>query len=180
MLIQGKLLSYGDDLSEAYWIRKKVFLEEYGVPEEKVFDGLDEMAMQVIVYEADSAMPGRSDSMEKGTSSGMEFWHSERKNPVATGRIQFDGSRCEIGQVAVLQEYRRLGYGDFTVRMLINKAFTAGIYNVECRAGEESRGFFEKIGFSVIHQEQEGNHSFYRMEIIESRVTRECRKKSVE
>ncbi len=154
MVIQGKLLSYGDDLSEAYSIRRKVFIEEDSIPEHREFDGMDDMSMHVIVYETE-----------------------RNRIPVATGRINFDGSNCEIGHIAVLREYRNRKYGDFTVRMLMNKAFTAGISNIECRAEERAKVFFEKIGFSVVYDEFEDGQKYYRMKINENEVIKECSKK---
>jgi predicted GNAT family N-acyltransferase len=124
MLIQGKLLSYGSDLSEALEIRRQVFVKEYQKSEEEEFDELDPIAMHVIVYE-----------------------QGDQKKPVATGRIVFDGSACEIGHIAVLKEYRHRQYGDFVVRMLINKAFTAGIHEVSVKVPGQLIDFFRKIGF---------------------------------
>ncbi|MDF2611621.1 MAG: GCN5-related N-acetyltransferase [Lachnospiraceae bacterium] len=124
MLIQGKMLSYGDDLSEVYAIRRKVFVEEQQIPEYVEFDEFDEEAMHVIVYE------------EAGS-----------KKAVASGRIIYKGNSCEIGRVAVLKEYRCKKYGDFTVRMLLNKAFTAGINTVTLNSQISAVEFYEKIGF---------------------------------
>ena len=125
MLIQGKLLSYGSDLSEALEIRRQVFVKEYHKSEEEEFDEQDPIAMHVIVYE-----------------------QGDKKRPVATGRIVFDGSACEIGHVAVLKEYRNKQYGDFVVRMLINKAFTSGIHEVSVKVPGQLIDFFQKIGFT--------------------------------
>lgn len=130
MLIQGKLLSQGNDLSEVYSIRRKVFIEEMKLSESVVFDGQDDMAMHVIVYE------------ETGT-----------KKAVATGRISFDGEYCEISHIAVLREFRNKKYGDFTVRMLLNKAFTSGIHMVKSIVSADSIDFFKKIGFHIISED---------------------------
>lgn len=130
MLIQGKLLSGNCDLSEAFAIRRKVFIDELHAPEEKVFDDLDSISMHVIVYE-----------------------DAENNKAVATGRIYYDGENCELGQLAVLKECRRKKYGDFTTRMLLNKAFTSGIESVFCIAPEESIEFFHNIGFHRISDE---------------------------
>jgi hypothetical protein len=54
-LVQGKILSYGDDLSEVYSIRRKVFVDELGVPEEIEFNRSDLDAMHVLVYEESKA-----------------------------------------------------------------------------------------------------------------------------
>lgn len=131
MLIQGKLLSYGSDLSEVMEIRRQVFVKEYQRRESEEFDEQESIAMHVLVFE-----------------------QSDQKKPVATGRIVFDGSICEIGHIAVLKEYRRRQYGDFVVRMLINKAFTSGIHEVSVKAPGQLIDFFKKIGFTMKETEE--------------------------
>ncbi len=154
MLIQGKLLTQGNDLSDVYLIRKKVFVEEMKLPEPVVFDGQDDMAMHVIVYE-----------------------ESDSKKAVATGRISFDGKCCEIGHIAVLKEFRKKNYGDFTVRMLLNKAFTSGIHVVRSIVYSDSVAFFEKIGFHIISEElMNQNLTYYIMEINMADIKTACKK----
>jgi N-acetylglutamate synthase-like GNAT family acetyltransferase len=154
MLIQGKILSGNTDLSEAFAIRRKVFVEELLIPEEKEFDDLDPIAMHVIVYEED-----------------------DNKKAVATGRIYFDGTNCEIGHIAVLKEYRRKEYGDFTLRMLLNKAFTAGIKSVYSIVPKDCIEFFQSVGF--IRNEEEildNDKIFYRMTITDKDTITDCKK----
>lgn len=154
MLIEGKLLSYGSDLTDVYTIRRKVFLDEMMLPENIVFDSLDDMSMQVIVY-------------EKAGST----------NAVATGRIFFDGTICEITHVAVLKKFRKKKYGDFTVKMLLNRAFTAGIHQVECISFIETVPFFQSIGFHTVGDEIiDNNKSCYKMIINETDIIKACHK----
>jgi predicted GNAT family N-acyltransferase len=138
MLIQGKLLGYGDDLSEVKGIRRKVFVEEYGVYEDVEFDDLDDTAMHAIIYE--EAQDWRSESLVV------------KKVPVATGRIIYDGTVCIIDNVAVLKEYRGMKYGDFTVKMLLSKAFTSGINEVMTKTFFDSQDFFRTIGFDKFNE----------------------------
>jgi predicted GNAT family N-acyltransferase len=155
MLIQGKILSYGNDLSDVYMIRRNVFVEELHLQEEIEFDGQDEMAMHVIVYE------------EEGS-----------KKPVATGRISFDGAICEIGHIAVLKEYRGKKYGDFAVRMLLNKAFTAGVFEVSCIVLDDAAAFFENIGFYKTNEivKMVQNYKCHKMTINRKDVITTCHK----
>lgn len=50
----------------------------------------------------------------------------EGETPVATGGISFDGASYQMKEVAVLPEFRRKKYGDFIVRLLIDKAMMSG------------------------------------------------------
>lgn len=128
-MIQGKLLSFYDNLEQVNIIRKQVLVEELKIPEQIVFDENDKNAIFVLVYE------------ESNKKNGVI------NNPVATGRIIYDGDNCIIDNIAVLKEYRQKKYGDFTVRMLINKAFTSGISEITVNTFPELLEFYSKIGF---------------------------------
>ena len=121
-MIVGKYLWNGDDLSDAYKIRKEVFIKELGRAEEKVFDDLDKVSVHGVVY-------------------------NEKQNPVASGRIFFDGEEYRLGKIAVLKEERKNGYGDFLVRMLIDKGFEAGADIINVRTQAPTVDFYKKIGF---------------------------------
>ncbi len=162
MLIQGKLLCYGDDLSEVMDIRRRVFVEEFGISEEMESDGLDLEAMHVIVYEENQNECGESGEA--------------LKIPVATGRIIYDGTICMIEKVAVLKEYRRKRYGDFTVRMLLTKAFTSGIDEVTVKTFPSSEGFFQTIGFVKCEEYIEGGIGFSNMIMKQSDLIKLCAK----
>lgn len=123
-MIQGKLLYSSDDLSEVFRIRKIVFVDEQGISEELERDDKDDQAIHAIVYCTEDS-----------------------RIPVATGRIVYDGEVCKIGRIAVLKEYRNQGYGDFVVRLLVNKALTAGISSVVLHAQYHTVDFYKKIGF---------------------------------
>jgi N-acetylglutamate synthase-like GNAT family acetyltransferase len=156
MLIQGKLLTQGNDLADVHLIRRKVFIEEMKIPESVEYDALDDLSMHVIVYE------------EAGS-----------KKAVATGRISYDGQNCEISHIAVLKEYRNKQYGDFAVRMLLNKAFTSGIPVVMSRVSSDSVPFFKKIGFHIINEELiNENPSHYLMEISSKDIKYPCHKET--
>jgi len=138
MYIQGKILNPGDDLAEALNIRKKVFVEEYTISYDKEFDLLDELAIHAVAYEKMSANENSAKSQEK--------------KAVATGRIFYDGEKCILDKVSVLKEYRGKEYGDFVVRLLLNKAFLAGVNEVYADSFVSAEGFFEKIGFIRIDE----------------------------
>lgn len=120
-MIKGVYLNGEDNLTDVLAIRKKVFVEEQKISEEIEFDGMDAYAIHAVAYEADKA--------------------------VATGRIIYDGDTYKIGRVAVLKEERGKKYGDFIVRMLVDKAFLHGAEEVILGSQLHAAGFYEKIGF---------------------------------
>lgn len=123
-MIQGKLIDGMNDLTDCFYIREKVFIEEQKVPRELEMDDKDKIAVHAIVYDIEN-----------------------KTFPVATGRIYIDGNECRIGRVAVLKEYRGKGYGDFVVRLLVNKALSSNIEEVTLHAQTQTKDFYKKIGF---------------------------------
>ncbi len=158
-MIQGKLLSFGDDLKDVIDIRRRVFVDECNVAEEREFDNLDSSSIHVLVYE------------EASTSEVGK----DQKTAVATGRIQYDGQVCNIGHIAVLKEFRNKKYGDFTVRMLLNKAFTSGIEEVIVYSPFETTKFFNKLGFKFEVEGDKNNNLLSKMVIKSHDVKKICK-----
>lgn len=134
-MIRGKYLSGRDDLSEIYQLREAVFQKELGFPAELERDGYDGLAIHAIAY--------------------------DEKRPAATGRILFDGEIYRMSRVAVKDEFRGKGYGEFIVRMLINKALLSGAREIYVSTLAGGRGMFERIGFEVCGQEYENGGLIY-------------------
>lgn len=163
MYISGKIIFGNGDLSDAFLIREKVFVEEQRIPEEMEFDDHDSIAFHVIAYEDNTAKKDSDQLTEKIA--------------VATGRLTFDGDICRIGRVAVLKEYRGKRYGDFIVRMLLNKAFSSGIKRVTINTQTSAEEFYRKIGFKRVSDSfMEGKIEHCEMVILDYEVTKECDK----
>lgn len=121
-MIEGRFL-YGadDDLSDVFQIRRKVFVEEKGISEDNEFDGFDNMCLHGLIK-----VQGKM---------------------LGAGRIFYDGETFRLGHIAVLADERGKKYGDFLVRMLIDRCFVSGALEVVAETGYDTAGFFEKIGF---------------------------------
>lgn len=124
-MIRGKFIPQGGDLSDAKQVRQAVFIEEQHISPELEYDEWDPKAVHAVVYDTNSL-------------------------PVATGRLllEEDGS-FHIGRVAVKKECRKKGYGDFVVRMLLDRAFQCGAQEVCILAQTTAVGFYQTIGFRV-------------------------------
>ncbi len=122
-MIEGKFIHGDQDLAEVFKIRREVFCEEQHISEEEEFDDLDKEALHVII--------------------------SEKQQNVAVGRLVKIDHYYKIGRIAVLKECRGMHYGDFVVRMLVDKAFQLGAKEVHVGAQTYAKGFYEKIGFKV-------------------------------
>lgn len=109
-----------DKLEDAKAIRHTVFVEEQGFEDE--FDDIDPIAHHLVVYSDDTA--------------------------VATGRVfPGEGKQFIIGRIAVLQPYRKEGFGRIVMENLENQARALGGESVYLAAQMQARGFYESLGY---------------------------------
>lgn len=120
--IHTRWISPGEDLSDAYSIRAKVFIEEQNVPPELEMDDIDPVTDHVVLYKEDK--------------------------PVATGRIVREPPIITLGRIAVLPECRGSGFGAQVVELLTAKAFEEGAEEVHLHAQTHALAFYEKLGFT--------------------------------
>lgn len=165
MYIQGKYLLSGlHDISECLAIRKEVFGEEQGFPTAAGEDADDREAIFVLAYETE----------KKELPNGII---EEILLPVGTGRLSFMGDFYKIGRIAVKKDYRGKNYGDFIVRMLVDKAFTMGAKEVFVGAQQHAIPFYEKIGFVVLEEEYYEDEIYHKMmKIMPTTCKRDCGK----
>ena len=100
-------------------VRRRVFIEEQGVPEAEEWDAADPVSRHVL------AIAGKRDV-------------------VGTGRLEPTG---KIGRVAVLPQYRGTGVGSALVGHLVNQATELGFTQVYLHAQATAVGFYERLGF---------------------------------
>ena len=149
-MIRGIYLSCNDDLKDVHAIRKAVFTNELGIPAETEADDNDMMAMHALL-------------------------EGETGSFVATARMRFDGDTFILDKVAVLPEYRRNGYADFVVRMLLDKVFTADGKVIYAEVISDTIPFFESIGFRDNGSEhKEGSLSYKPMILEKGKVKTKC------
>ena len=149
-MIRGRYIAGDGVIADALAIRKEVFQEEQHVPDELEFDGKDEYAMHIVVYD-------------------------DADRPVATGRMLAEPGQMLIGRIAVRRSERGKGYGDFTVRMMLDKAFACGAEKVVVHAQAHAAGFYEKLGFHISGEEMmEAGIRHLPMEITEPAFRNSC------
>lgn len=103
-------------------IRRQVFVEEQGVPEELEWDGLDPDCRHVLAVDANGEALG-------------------------TGRLLPDG---HIGRMAVLQPWRRAGVGTALLDRLVRMADARGDRVLELSAQCYVIGFYRRGGFETL------------------------------
>ena len=102
-------------------LRRAVFIDEQGVPEDEVFDGLNEQSLHAVVFDNDT--------------------------PVATARIVFRDGSWEIGLVAVAAPWRGRRLGEAVMQAAIGCIAARGGRVILLSAQKQAAGFYEKLGF---------------------------------
>ena len=155
MYIQGKYLLGGlNDISECIAIREEVFGGEQDFPTAAREDEEDRDAIFALAFE---------------TKDNGELF------PVGTGRLIFLADQFKIGRIAIKKEHRGKKYGDFIVRMLVDKAFSMGAKEVFVGAQEHAIPFYEKIGFVPLDEEYYEDGIYHKMmKIMPSTCKKDC------
>lgn len=112
------------EMQLAFDIRREVFIEEQGVPEELEMDELDREATHVLAY--------------------------VNGEPAGCGRLLLDGSDAVIGRVAVKKSLRRTGIGSGICRLLITLAAERGARNIHLNAMLTAVDFYARLGFEKV------------------------------
>ncbi|MCD7922878.1 MAG: GNAT family N-acetyltransferase [Clostridiales bacterium] len=71
------------------------------------------------------------------------------EDPAGMGRVLFDGEDFRIRDVAILPAYRGDSYGDFMVRLLVDKAMMSNAQEIRLDALAGTEEFFRTIGFET-------------------------------
>jgi len=117
-----------DDLDACLLLRRKVFIEEQGVPEADEFDEYDARAVHFLVRDGDV--------------------------PVGTARILVLEPIGKIGRVCVLASHRGSGFGAALILAALDWLRTQPDVRV-ARLGAQSHalGFYQRLGFAVVGPE---------------------------
>lgn len=111
--------SWQHDRENLQNVRRRVFIEEQGVPECEEWDAADPFAWHVL------AIDGKRDA-------------------IGTGRLEPCG---KIGRVAVLDRFRGQGVGQAIMRCLVNHATDSGFEAVYLHAQTAAAEFYRRLGF---------------------------------
>lgn len=157
-MICGRYYLGLDHMNEIAPIRLEVFGEEQGIKEDIIFDETDEVAVHAIVYK-----------------------DINRTIPVGAGRLYKtdNGEEYKIGRIAVKKEERGQGFGDFIVRMLVDKALMMGADRVLVGSQPHAVAFYEKIGFRPTGEKYvEAGIEHTVMEIRQNTICKACQSHS--
>lgn len=111
--------AWTDDREALQSVRRRVFIEEQGIPESEEWDDIDPLARHVLVL-------------------------ARNRDAVGTGRLEPTG---KIGRIAVLPQYRGCGIGTLVMAHLVNCATESGFTRVYLHAQAAAVGFYGRLGF---------------------------------
>jgi len=111
--------TWADDRAALQSVRRRVFVEEQGIPESDEWDDIDPVARHVLVF-------------------------SRNRDAIGTGRLEPTG---KIGRIAVLPQHRGTGVGSLIMAHLVNHATESGFTKVYLHAQVAAAGFYERLGF---------------------------------
>ena len=113
------------DLTDAFDIRRDVFVDEQGVTVAEEFDGKDEQAIHYVVY-----------------ADGY---------PAGTARLRESaGGAAKIERVAVRESCRGQGIGEHVMELLEAEAVDQGYDRVVLHAQTTVEEFYEKRGYETV------------------------------
>lgn len=120
-MVEIRKVKTKQEMDLVYGIRREVFIDEQGVPEELEMDGLDEQAVHVL-------------SLVNGVPAGC-------------GRLLRYGTDAKIGRVAVKKDMRRGGIGEGICKLLISIAKDSGAERIVINAQLTAEAFYSRLGF---------------------------------
>ena len=120
-----RIVSWQDEAPALRLIRETVFILEQHVPEELEWDAFDDVSVHVLALGPDG-------------------------KPIGTARLLPDG---HIGRMAVLKEWRRMGFGSAMLQRLLDEAHIRGIKKVILNAQTTAVRFYERFGFQPVGEE---------------------------
>ncbi len=115
-----------EDFKTACNIRKKVFVEEQGIPLEDEFDEFDTLnalSEHILVY--------------------------YKEQPVGTGRIRYVDGLGKLERICILKAYRKFGLGKVIIKALEGIAEDKGLSGVTLHGQTQAEGFYKKLGYQT-------------------------------
>nr|WP_231293256.1 MULTISPECIES: GNAT family N-acetyltransferase [unclassified Sporosarcina] len=129
MQITVKIVSDEKGRQDAYTVRKKVFVEEQGVPLVLELDEYDQDAIHFVVYDEDH-------------------------QPIGAGRMRgLVNAHAKIERICILQEHRGKHLGSLIMNTLEDHAKKNSMKKLILNAQSYAVPFYEKLGYVVTSPE---------------------------
>lgn len=112
------------DIEDAIDVRRRVFIEEQGVPSEEELDGRDSEALHLLARDPDG-------------------------DAIGTLRLLLDGEVAKVGRVAVDPDWRRRGIAARMLDLALGEAQDRGATRARLASQLDVVALYERAGFAV-------------------------------
>jgi predicted GNAT family N-acyltransferase len=127
-LLQVKIAETAEDKEIAFSIRKKVFVEEQGIPVHIELDDYDASATHFIIF--------------------------DQNTPIAAARLRLtDAFTGKVERVCVLPEHRGKHFGVYVMKAIEDYAKTISLHTLKLNAQTYAIPFYEKLNFEITSPE---------------------------
>ncbi|MCA0988490.1 GNAT family N-acetyltransferase [Guptibacillus algicola] len=116
-----------EQLKQAFEIRKTVFIDEQGTPEDEEYDAFDSLhaeAEHILILDGERA--------------------------VGTGRWRIHDGYGKLERICILPSHRKQGIGNKIVHKLEDLAAKQGITNVKLHGQVQAETFYHKLGYKTV------------------------------
>ncbi len=139
MITRVKQVKTLEELTQAFTIRKAVFVKEQGISEKLDFDTYDPQAFHILVYAGE--------------------------DPIATGRLHMENKQGHISRIAVLKEFRGKGLGRLVVENMEKLAIEKGMTSVFLYPHDYLKKFYTDLGYCEVPDSKFwlGKHTLIKM-----------------
>jgi predicted GNAT family N-acyltransferase len=125
--MEVKVVSNEKELTDAFNVRKKVFVDEQKVPEEEEIDQYEEAAAHFILY--------------------------QNGEPAGAGRFRIVDDLGKVERICVLASQRGTGAGKAIMNKIEQHAKSQGIKALKLNAQTHAIPFYNSLGYEVISDE---------------------------
>ena len=115
----------GAEVQQAIEVRRRVFIDEQGVPVEEELDGRDAEALHLLALD-----PGDG-------------------HTIGTLRLLLDGELAKVGRVAVDRDWRRRGIAARMLDLALAEAVARGARRARLASQLDAVALYERAGFAV-------------------------------
>ena len=145
MTVEVRRAETDAERADALEVRRAVFIDEQGVPEDLEVDGRDDESIHFVAYT--DGEPSEGDSERHDTDDSR---------PIGAGRLREVGERVgKVERIAVLQSYRGEGVGRKIMRTLEATAAERGLSKLVMHAQTPVEGFYRDLGYETTSDEFE-------------------------
>ncbi len=150
MTVEVRRAETDAERADALEVRRAVFVEEQGVPEDLEMDGRDGESIHFVAYDADAAA-GESSERDDADDPGPD-----NRRPIGAGRLREVGDGVgKVERIAVLQPHRGEGAGREIMRTLETTAAERGLSKLVMHAQTPVEEFYRKLGYETTSDEFE-------------------------